>query len=67
MNGLLNSQTMYCPRCNKTVDDAKLDAVSKTLRDIGNTLLEKGKCPVCSTDLIKQPAHIRAGESPGQA
>ncbi|MBX8636110.1 MAG: hypothetical protein KIS30_08995 [Thermoplasmata archaeon] len=54
---------MYCPRCDKTMDDAKLGEVSETLRKMGNTLLERGKCPVCSTDLIRLPDPGDAGKA----
>ncbi len=43
---------MYCPKCDKTMNDDKLEEVSARLKEMGNTLLEEGKCPVCSTDLL---------------
>lgn len=37
----------------KTIPDEKLTEISERLKsDMGNTLLEQKKCPVCGTELL---------------
>ena len=49
---------MYCPRCLKTIPDDKLTEISERLKsDLGNTLLEQKKCPVCGTELLAAQRH----------
>jgi ssDNA-binding Zn-finger/Zn-ribbon topoisomerase 1 len=45
---------MYCPKCNKTIKDERLEEVNKQLVDQFNKdSLSKGMCPVCGTRLLK--------------
>jgi ssDNA-binding Zn-finger/Zn-ribbon topoisomerase 1 len=44
---------MYCPKCDKTIEKERLEEVNRQLKGrFKNDSLEKGKCPVCSTELI---------------
>ncbi len=44
---------MYCPRCLKTIPEDRISDITRELKNsLGNTMLEKGKCPVCGTELI---------------
>jgi ssDNA-binding Zn-finger/Zn-ribbon topoisomerase 1 len=51
--------TMYCPKCNKTIKDERLEEVNKQLVDQFNKdSLSKGKCPVCGTRLLKSDKKV---------
>ncbi|MCL4346581.1 MAG: hypothetical protein M1117_01520 [Candidatus Thermoplasmatota archaeon] len=50
---------VYCPRCNKTISDERMQAVTETLRKLGNSLLSEGKCPVCGTELLKISLNLK--------
>lgn len=45
---------MYCPKCEKHIDDSRIAEVKKELRErFKNDRLERGLCPVCGTRLIE--------------
>ena len=44
---------MYCPRCDRPIKANDLERLNKELKEkFGRDSLEKGNCPVCSTQLI---------------
>lgn len=44
---------MYCPKCEKTIPDEKLEEKAKRLAEQFNSdALAKGNCPVCGTKLV---------------
>jgi uncharacterized protein with PIN domain len=44
---------MYCPRCDRTIKDEKLEKLNAELKQkFDQDSLEHGKCPVCGTPLI---------------
>ncbi|HSV42701.1 MAG TPA: hypothetical protein VLH13_04745 [Methanomassiliicoccales archaeon] len=44
---------MYCPKCDKTIPDEKLEEIHRQLvEQFKKDSLAQGKCPVCSTTLI---------------
>ncbi|MBX8633696.1 MAG: hypothetical protein M1422_06300 [Candidatus Thermoplasmatota archaeon] len=54
---------MYCPRCNKSIQDDRLDELKKSLKEIGNEHLMHGRCPVCGTELLSVGVRKVAAES----
>ena len=50
---------MYCPKCNKTIKDERLEEVNKQLvEQFNKDSLSKGKCPVCGTRLLKSDKKV---------
>jgi len=44
---------MYCPRCERTIKNEKLEELDQELKSkFGKDSIERGKCPVCDTPLI---------------
>ncbi|MEI6796227.1 MAG: hypothetical protein WCK39_05115 [Methanomassiliicoccales archaeon] len=44
---------MYCPKCNKTIKDDRVEELNAELqRKFKNDALSKGLCPVCQTPLV---------------
>ena len=47
---------MYCPKCEKMLDEDRLAEVSEELkRRFEIHSLDNGKCPVCGTELVRLP------------
>jgi ssDNA-binding Zn-finger/Zn-ribbon topoisomerase 1 len=50
---------MYCPKCNKTIKDERLEEVNKQLvEQFNKDSLSKGMCPVCGTKLLKSDKKV---------
>ena len=50
---------MYCPKCNKTIKDERLEEVNKQLvEQFNKDSLSKGNCPVCGTRLMKSDKKV---------
>lgn len=44
---------MYCPKCNKTIPDERLEDIGKKLAEqYKSDAIAKGNCPVCGTPLL---------------
>ncbi|MBN1109535.1 MAG: hypothetical protein JXA45_02115 [Methanomassiliicoccales archaeon] len=44
---------LYCPRCNKSIDKAKVEEIdARLMKEFQNDFLRRGRCPVCGTPLI---------------
>jgi hypothetical protein len=44
---------MYCPKCNKTIPDDRVEEISRRLAEqFKSDALVKGNCPVCGTRLM---------------
>lgn len=54
---------MYCPRCLKTIPEERIGDIARELKNtLGNTMLEKGKCPVCGTELVSAGKQVEQHE-----
>ena len=59
ISGKAIATTMYCPKCNKTIKDERLEEVNKQLvEQFNRDSLSKGKCPVCGTGLLKSDKKV---------
>jgi ssDNA-binding Zn-finger/Zn-ribbon topoisomerase 1 len=44
---------MYCPKCDRTIPDEKVQEISKELEArFKSDALANGQCPVCKTPLL---------------
>jgi ssDNA-binding Zn-finger/Zn-ribbon topoisomerase 1 len=59
ISGRAIAATMYCPKCNKTIKDERLEEVNKLLvEQFNKDSLSRGKCPVCGTRLLKSDKKV---------
>ena len=59
ISGKAIAKTMYCPKCNKTIKDERLEEVNKQLvEQFNKDSLSKGMCPVCGTKLLKSDKKV---------
>lgn len=51
---------LYCPRCNKNIDKAKVQEIdARLMNDFKNDALRRGRCPVCNTPLIDTDPKVK--------
>jgi uncharacterized protein with PIN domain len=52
--------SLYCPRCNKNIDKAKVQEIDAQLMSTyHDDSLRRGLCPVCKTPLIDTDKKVK--------